>query len=304
MFLETLLIIIVIFGALFLFLGIKNVPQSKVYLVERFGKYHRTLNAGLNVIIPVLDVIPRENRVDILERQLDDFKISVITSDNVEVELITSVFYRVIDAAKTHYRIRDIDKAIKTTAQSVVRSAGGKFELDVLQSSRDEMNKEIAEKLGEAADVWGVEITRTEVVDIEVDDVTKDAQRQQLNAERERRAVVAKAEGEKRSQELQADAELYKAQKEAEAIKVDADARAYSIKVQAEADAEQTRLIADAINQGGQAAVNFEIMKRQVDGLSNLAASNQTKTLVLPTDITKALGSLELLMDTLGDKKK
>ena len=161
------------------------------------------------------------------------------------------------------------------------------------------MNQEIAQRLTQAAEVWGVEVTRTEILDVLVDEQTKDSQRQQLNAERERRAAIAKAEGNKRSVELNADAELYEAEKKAEAVKVSADAEAYSIKVKAEADAEQTRLVASAINDDGQSAINFEIMKRQVDGLTQLASSNQTKTLVVPSDITKALGTLEILMDNI-----
>lgn len=228
---------------------------------------------------------------------------SVITEDNVEVELVSTVFFRVLDAAKSVYRIRNIDLAIENTAISIIRSAAGKLELDDLQSSREAMNQEIAARLSKAAEVWGVEVTRTEILDVLVDEKTKESQRQQLNAERERRATIAKAEGDKRSVELKADAELYEAQKQAEAVKVQADADAYAVKITAEADAEQTRLIAEAIKNDGQPAINYEIMKRQVDGLAEVAASNQTKTLVVPTDITKALGTLELFLDSL-DKGK
>ena len=266
-----------------IYLGIKIVPQSKVFVIERFGKFTRILESGLSIIVP--------------------FKMSVITEDNVEVELVSTVFFRVLDAAKSVYRIRNIDLAIENTAISIIRSAAGKLELDDLQSSREAMNQEIAARLTKAAEVWGVEVTRTEILDVLVDEKTKESQRQQLNAERERRATIAKAEGDKRSVELKADAELYEAQKQAEAVKVQADADAYSVKIKAEADAEQTRLIAEAIKNDGQPAINYEIMKRQVDGLAEVASSNQTKTLVVPTDITKALGTLELFLDSL-DKGK
>ena len=229
---------------------------------------------------------------------------SVITEDNVEVELVSTVFFRVLDAAKSVYRIRNIDLAIENTAISVIRSAAGKLELDDLQSSREAMNQEIAARLSKAAEVWGVEVTRTEILDVLVDEKTKESQRQQLNAERERRATIAKAEGDKRSVELKADAELYEAEKQADAVKVQADADAYAVKVKAAADAEQTKVIAEAINNNGQAAINYEIMKRQVEGLAEVASSNQTKTLVVPTDITKALGTLELFLDSIDKGKK
>ena len=284
-----------------IYLGIKIVPQSKVFVIERFGKFTRILESGLSIIVPFVDRVAF--KVDILERQLPPFKMSVITEDNVEVELVSTVFFRVLDAAKSVYRIRNIDLAIENTAISIIRSAAGKLELDDLQSSREAMNQEIAARLTKAAEVWGVEVTRTEILDVLVDEKTKESQRQQLNAERERRATIAKAEGDKRSVELKADAELYEAQKQAEAVKVQADADAYAVKIKAEADAEQTRLIAEAIKNDGQPAINYEIMKRQVDGLAEVASSNQTKTLVVPTDITKALGTLELFLDSL-DKGK
>lgn len=288
------LILLVVFNA------VKVVSQSQVLVIERFGKFTRTLPAGLNFIVPFLDRVA--HRIVILERQLADFEISVITSDNVEVRLRSTVFYRITDAAKSVYRIEDVDQALNTAATSIVRSAAGRLDLDSLQSSRDSMNEEIARNLHSAAEVWGIEVTRTEIIDVLVDEITKDAQRQQLNADRQRRATVAEAEGEKRSVELAAEAELFEAQKKAEAIRVTADADAYAVKVKAEANAEQIRLIAEAINQDGQQAVNFELAKRQVEGLAELGASDQTKTLVVPTDVTKAFGSIEVLMSQLGRK--
>ena len=284
-------LLLVVLALVLIFKGIKVVSQSDVFVVERFGKYTKTLPAGLNFIVPFLDRIA--HRISILERQLPEFTISVITKDNVEVKLDATVFYRITDAAASVYRIQDIDHAIHTASTSIVRSAAGKLELDDLQSSRDSMNVEIAENLQNAATVWGIEITRTEITDIIVDEQTKGAQRQQLNAERERRAVIAKSEGEKRSVELAADAELYQASKEAEAIRLKADATAYAIEVEAKANAEQTRLIASAISENGQPAINFEIMKRQIEALGDVASGDNTKTIIIPTEVTKAIGTLE-----------
>lgn len=296
---QLVLVVLFILLIALLFLSLKIVPQSKVFVIERFGKYTKTLNAGLSTIIPFLDRVA--HKVDILERQLPKFEISVITKDNVEVGLISTVFFRVLEASKSVYRIKDIDSAVENTAISVIRSAAGKLELDELQSSRESMNNEIRDRLGKAAEIWGVEVTRTEILDVLVDEQTKISQRQQLNAERERRATIATAEGLKRSTELNADAKLYEAEKIADAVKISADADAYSIKIKAQADAEQTRLIADAIKNDGQPAIDFEILKRQVDGISKLASSEQSKTLFLPTDITKVLGSLELLAKRIKD---
>ena len=294
------MIVVIVIALVTVFKGIRVVSQSEVHLVERFGKYKRTLNAGLNLIVPYVEKV--KHRVSILERQLPEFNISVITKDNVEVILETTVFFRVTDAASSVYRIRNEELAIETAATSIVRSAAGKLDLDHLQSSRESMNLEIANNLREAAEVWGIEITRTEITDVKVDEQTKAAQRKQLNAERERRAAVAVAEGRKRSVELDADAQLYQAKKEAEAVKVQADADAYSIRIKAEATAEQTRLIAAAIAENGQPAIDFEILKQQVKAMGELASSSNTKTVIVPSDVTKALGSLEVVIDRLGDK--
>ena len=290
------------FVILTIYLGIKIVPQSDVFVIERFGKYSKTLHAGLSIIIPYLDKVA--HKISILERQLKEFTISVISKDNVEVKLETTVFYRIIDAGRSVYRIRDVQSAINTAATSIVRSAAGRLELDELQSSRESMNDEISKNLQQAADIWGIEITRTEITDIIVDEQTRTSQRQQLSAERTRRATIAEAEGEKRSVELKADAKLYESQKEAEAIKITADAEAYSIKVKAKADAEQTHLLAEAISKNGQPAVNFEIMKRQVEAISELASSPSSKTLILPTEITGILGGIETLMHSITKKGK
>jgi len=277
--------------------GINVVPQSEEHVVERFGKYTRTLNAGLNFIIPFLDRVA--HKTSILERQLPEFVISVITKDNVEVQLKATVFYRVTEAAQSVYRIQNVDRALDTEATSIVRSAGGRLDLDALQSSRESMNQEIATNLQKKAGEWGLDITSTAITDVVVDDQTKDAQRQQLNADRERRAAVAIAEGQKTSVQLASDAELYQAEKQAEAIRITADAEAYAIKAKAGADAEQTRVVAAAIADNGQPAINFEIAKQQVAALADVASGVNTKTIILPTNITETLGSISGLLATI-----
>ena len=277
-------------------------PQSEVFVIERFGKYTRTLPAGLSVLIPFLDRVA--HKISILERQLPEFNISVITRDNVEVQLRATVFFRITDASRTVYRIRDIDSAIHTAATSIVRSAAGKLELDELQSSRDAMNSEIAVKLSEAAEVWGVEITRTEITDVIIDEQTKDAQRQQLNAERERRATIALAEGERRGIELNADAMFYEAQKRADAVRVEADAHAYAVLAKARAEAEQIELIASAIEKDGKPAIDFEVMKRQVEGITQIASSKSAKTIIMPSDITRVIGGIEGALSALSPSSR
>ena len=301
MLINTIIIIVVLLFAVVIVLkGVKVVPQSMVYVIERFGKYTRTLPAGLNLIIPFLDRVG--HRVSIIERQLPMMMVSVITKDNVEVDLQTTAFFRVIEAEKSVYSIQNVDQAISTATAAIVRSASGKLELDELQSSRDSMNQEITVNLQGASKIWGLEITRSEIVDVIIDEQTKSAQRQQLNAERERRAIIAKAEGEKRSVELMSESELYQAQKNAEAIRVMAEAEAYAVRQKAAADAEQTEMLAKAIANDGQPAVDYEIRKRQVKAISTLAAAKNAKTIVLPTEVVSVLGAIESLKDLVKRK--
>lgn len=282
---STLLLIMIAFMLLIALTGVKVVPQSQEYVVEQFGKYIKTLPAGLNFIIPVIHSVA--SKVSILERQLEPQQISVITRDNVEIHLTAAVFFRIIDAAKSVYRITDVNQAVKTTVTSIVRSTGGQMEFDEIQSRRDFISEKIKESLSEACAIWGIEITRTEVLDVTVDDATRGAMQQQLNAERERRAAVTRAEGERQAQQLHADAQLYTAQKNAEARRVLADAEAYA-----------TTQVGNAILANGQPAVDFEIMKQQITSIAELAKSPNTKLLVIPTDITQSMGSLAVMLES------
>ena len=286
---NALLLGIVVLLLLIALSGIKIVPQSKVYVVEQFGKYTKTLYPGLNVILPILNSIA--SKVSILERQLDPQQISVITKDNVEIQLTTAVFFRVIDAAKSVYRITDIDKAVETTVTSIVRATGGQMEFDEVQAKRDFINEKIKTSLSEACAVWGIEITRTEILDVSVDEATRIAMQQQLNSERERRAAVTKAEGDKQAQQLKADADFYVAQKQAAARRVLAEAEAYA-----------TTTVGNAIKENGQPAIDFEVMKLQIASIGELAKSSNSKLLVIPSDITKTLGSLSVLLEGLRAK--
>jgi regulator of protease activity HflC (stomatin/prohibitin superfamily) len=227
------------------------------------------------------------HKVSILERQLDPQQISVITKDNVEIQLTAAVFFRIVDSAKSVYRIADVDQAVRTTVTSIVRSTCGQMEFDEVQSRREFINEKIRESLSEACSVWGIEITRTEVLDVTVDDQTRSAMQQQLNAERERRAAVTKAEGERQSQELKADAELYTAQRQAEARRILAEAEAYA-----------TTTVGQAIQENGQAAIDYEIKKQQITSLAELGKSPNTKLVVVPTDVTRALGGLAALIES------
>jgi len=265
------------FIILCIYLGIRIVPQSQKFVVERFGRLRSVLGPGINFIVPFLDRVA--HKISILERQLPNAQQDAITRDNVLVQIDTSVFYRILEPEKTVYRIRDVDAAIATTVAGIVRAEIGKMDLDEVQSNRNQLIGQIKESVEQAVDDWGIEVTRAELLDVNLDQATRDAMLQQLNAERARRAQVTEAEGAKRSVELNADAELYAAEKTAEARKIQADAEAYA-----------TRAVAAAIAENGLEAAQYQIALKQVEALGKIAQGAGTQTIVVPADAADAFG--------------
>ena len=175
---------------------------------------------------------------------------------------------------------RDVDGAIATTVAGIVRAEIGKMELDEVQSNRAQLIARIKELVEDAVDDWGIEVTRAEILDVNLDQATRDAMLQQLNAERERRAQVTRAEGEKRAVELSADAELYAAEQAAKARRVQADAEAYA-----------TGVVAQAIQDNGLEAAQYQVALKQVEALNALGGSQGSNTVVVPANALEAFGN-------------
>jgi regulator of protease activity HflC (stomatin/prohibitin superfamily) len=270
-----------ILGAIFLIVvilkGVRIVPQSEKFVVERFGRLKSVLGPGINFIVPFLDAV--RHKVSILERQLPNASQDAITRDNVLVEIDTSVFYRILEPEKTVYRIRDVDGAISTTVAGIVRAEIGKMDLDEVQSNRSQLIGEIKRSVESAVDDWGIEVTRAEILDVNLDQATRDAMLQQLNAERARRAQVTEAEGKKRAVELAADAELYSAEQTAKARRIQADAEAYA-----------TGVVAKAIAENGLEAAQYQVALKQVEALNTLGAGTGSQTIVVPAQALEAFG--------------
>lgn len=258
-----------------LFLAVRIVPQSEKYVVERFGRLRAVLGPGLNFIVPFLDRVA--HRISILERQLPTASQDAITSDNVLVQVETSVFYRIVEPEKTVYRIRDVDAAIATTVAGIVRAEIGQMELDQVQSNRSALIAKIRDSLADMVDDWGIEVTRVEILDVNLDEATRAAMLQQLNAERARRAQVAEAEGRKRSVELAADADLYAAEQAAKARRVTADAEAYA-----------TGVVAAAIAANGLEAAQYQVALKQVEALGEIGKGAGGRVVLLPADAVDA----------------
>ena len=254
---------------------VRIVPQSEKHVVERFGRLRTVLGPGINFIVPFFDTVAHQ--ISILERQLPNASQDAITADNVLVQVETSVFYRITEPEKTVYRIRDVDGAIATTVAGIVRAEIGKMELDEVQSNRAVLIQKIKADVEDAVEAWGIEVTRAEILDVNLDQATRDAMLQQLNAERERRAAVTTAEGERRAVELAADADLYAAEQAAKARRVEADAEAYA-----------TQVVAQAIQQNGLEAAQYQVALKQVEALGVLGQGSGNQMVGVPAQAVDA----------------
>lgn len=274
---NTFIVLLAIFIIICILLGVRIVPQSEKFVVERFGRLKAVLGPGINLIVPFLDKVA--HKISILERQLPNATQDAITADNVLVQVETSVFYRILEPEKTVYRIRDVDAAIATTVAGMVRSEIGKMELDEVQSNRTQLISQIQTLVESAVDDWGIEVTRAELLDVNLDQATRDAMLQQLNAERARRAQVTEAEGAKRAVELDADAQLYAAEQIAKARRIAADAEAYA-----------TTAVAKAIADHGLEAAQYQVALKQVEALTALGSGGGSQTVVVPASAMDAFG--------------
>jgi len=263
--------------ALVIFKSVKIVPQSEQHVVERFGRLRSVLGPGINMIVPFIDRIA--HKISILERQLPTASQDAITRDNVLTQVDTSVFYRITEPEKTVYRIRDVDSAISTTVAGIVRAEIGKMDLDEVQANRNSLIDTIKVTVEEAVDDWGIEVTRAEILDVNLDAATRAAMMQQLNAERARRAQVTEAEGSKRAVELSADAELYASEQTAKARRVLAEAEAYA-----------TEVVAKAINENGLEAAQYQIALKQVEAVGAMSSGQGNQTVIVPAEALAAFG--------------
>ena len=226
-FIGFVLVSVVIFFVITILSGIRIVQQSTVKIVERLGKYHKTLESGINVIIPFLDKIrqisTRRVRVDfqgrsyvskemisyidLRERVYDFPRQNVITRDNVTLEINAILYFQITDPFKAIYEVEDLVMAIEKLTQTTLRNVIGELELDQTLTSRDTINTKLRNILDEATDKWGVKVTRVELQDINPPKDIRDAMEKQMRAERERRETILIAEGEKRAKILQAEGE-------------------------------------------------------------------------------------------------
>jgi regulator of protease activity HflC (stomatin/prohibitin superfamily) len=298
--------------------GIKIVSQSETLIVERLGKYNRTLNAGINVILPIIEkakeTIARRqdgrliatSRIDMREQVYDFDKQSVITKDNVMTEINALLYFQIVDPMKAVYEIQNLPVAIEKLTQTTLRNVVGEMELDETLTSRDTINSKLRNVLDDATNKWGVKVNRVELQDITPPESIRRTMELQMQAERNRRAEILKAEGEKQAQilnsegEKQAEINAAEADKQANILKAEGEARAKIL--QAEAEATAIRNITEAVSSGGADPVNYLLAVKYVEALKEIASGQQNKTVYLPYEATNMLGSIGGIKDLFQSK--
>ncbi len=263
------------------------VPQKSAVIIERLGKYSRTLNAGFHVLVPFVDRVSYKHSLK--ETAVDVPPQNCITRDNIAVEVDGVLYLQVMDPVKASYGIEDFLFASTQLAQTTMRSEIGKLELDRTFEERDTINHSIIAAVDKASDPWGVKVTRYEIKNIHPPQSVKDALEKQMRAEREKRAAIAESEGQRQARINVAEGQKQEAIKHSEGEKMkrinEAEGRAKEIELVAVATAEGLRKIADATQQpGGLDAVNLRVAEQYIKEFGNLARENNT--VILPSNLS------------------
>jgi regulator of protease activity HflC (stomatin/prohibitin superfamily) len=284
--------------------GVRIVPQQHAYVVERLGKYHATLEPGLNLIIPFLDRVAYQHSLK--EVPLDIPEQVCITRDNTQLAVDGVLYYQVMDPRLASYGSANYVSAISQLAQTTLRSEIGKMELDKSFESRDEINRQVVSVLDEAGRAWGIKLLRYEVKSITPPESILRAMQQQITAEREKRALIAKSEGQRQEQINLADGErqsaILQSEGEKQAAINRAQGEATAIRVIAEANAAGVRAVAEAMmDKGGMDAANLKVATQYVEAFGELAKASNT--LIVPANVSDIASFVSTAMTVL-DKTK
>ncbi|MEA1990234.1 MAG: SPFH domain-containing protein [Pseudomonadota bacterium] len=292
-FVGTISVLIVIY----LFLAVKIVSQAELVVIERLGKFYRTLGAGINFIVPFID--QKRSSFSTQEQIIDVPRQAVITKDNVSIQIDAVVFIRINDAKQATYEIQDLKGAIAQLAQTTLRAEIGRMELDETLSSRADLNAVLLTALDLASSTWGAKVTRVEVADIAVPEAVQSAMELQMEAERRRRATETEAEGDKNALILQAEGERQQAFKQAEAVERMADAHKYEKEQLAMGEQKAMELINQAMLENKDAA-SFLLAKDRIAAFAGLASSDSANKVIVPVETSEMVGSLAAFTSILG----
>ncbi|MBB6483838.1 SPFH domain-containing protein [Rhizobium lusitanum] len=287
---SIVVVALVVLVILVLFAGIKTVPQGYRYTVQRFGRYIRTLEPGLNLIVPFIETIGM--RMNVMEQVLAVPTQEVITKDNASISADAVAFFQVLNAAQAAYQITNLETAILNLTKTNIRSVMGSMDLDELLSNRDAINERLLRVVDEAVEPWGIKVTRVEIKDIQPPKDLVDAMGRQMKAEREKRAQVLEAEGLRNAQILRAEGAKQAAVLQAEGQREAAFRNAEARERLAEAEAKATRMVSEAIAEGNVQAINYFVAQKYTEALTAIGSANNSKIVLMPMEASSIIGSL------------
>ncbi len=260
-------------------ISIRTVPQGEEWIIERFGRYHRTIKPGLAFIMPIVDSV--RNKVNVREQFLDVPSQAVITKDNAIVQIDAVFFYRVVDTYNATYNITNINASLIQLAKTNLRAIIGSMELEHALSNRDEINAKLRTNLSGIESEWGIVITRVEIKDILPPETIVKAMEKQIQADREKRAIILQSEANREKQRLESEGYLIAQTNRAEAIKRVGQAQADVIS-----------MIGHSLKESGETAGLLQLGERYIEAIKDLSYSNSSKVVIFPNDIMNVLKGL------------
>lgn len=297
-------LVICVIAVIFVVQSVKIVPQQNAWVVERLGKYTRTLTAGLKFVVPLFERVAYKHSLK--EIPLDVPSQVCITKDNTQLQVDGILYFQVTDPYNASYGSSNYIVAITQLAQTTLRSVVGKMELDTTFEERDMINQSVVSAIDESALTWGVKVLRYEIKDLTPPQVILQAMQAQITAEREKRALIASSEGRQQEQvniaNGQRAAAIAKSEGEKQSVINNAQGQAQAILAVAEATAKALERVAEAIRQpGGEQAVQLRVAEQAVDAYGKLAKENNT--LIVPNSVSEISGLIGTAMAIMNSQK-